>query len=214
MYICSTRNNITKSIETIIEVADESVLPAIESIVKISGFMKGYLSIQDEYEVLTNRVNSRHMTLAERELAFKKVKELRTDREAFIGLSTIITLVTLNIGTGSMATPALVLSLLLGGLNETSSFFYDLRVANIFETGKGHNTKMKWIIDPSGFAYEGVTSNRLQNVKTTLYYKKIKLLKRFYGIHMDIIKLIRYILMQIDVMLGMFQKGCGKLNMI
>ena len=106
MYICSTRNNITKSIETIIEVADESVLPAIESIDKISGFIKGYLSIQDEYEVLTNRVNSRHMTLAERELAFKKVKELRTDREAFIGLSTIITLVTLNIGTGGMATPA------------------------------------------------------------------------------------------------------------
>ncbi|WP_370751640.1 fibronectin type III domain-containing protein [Eubacterium sp.] len=30
---------------------------------------------------------------------------------------------------------------------------------------------LKWIIDPSGYVYEGVTNNRISGVKTTIYYK-------------------------------------------
>ncbi len=31
---------------------------------------------------------------------------------------------------------------------------------------------IRWILDPSGYVYEGVTSNRLSDVKATLYYKE------------------------------------------
>ena len=33
---------------------------------------------------------------------------------------------------------------------------------------------IRWIIDPSGYVYEGVTTNRLSDVTTTLYYKEKK----------------------------------------
>ena len=51
---------------------------------------------------------------------------------------------------------------------------------------------IRWIIDPSGYVYEGVTTNRLSDVTTTLYYKEKKTDKRaLCGMLLNTIRKIR-----------------------
>ena len=57
---------------------------------------------------------------------------------------------------------------LLAMIGITSSFFWDARTNNI----KGGEFGIRWGIDPSGYVYEAVESNRLEGVKVTAYYKE------------------------------------------
>ena len=45
--------------------------------------------------------------------------------------------------------------------------------SSMFEFGLNNalNCDLRWSIDPSGYAYEGVRSNRLEGVRTTIYFK-------------------------------------------
>lgn len=72
-------------------------------------------------------------------------------------------------GTGiglALGMAAVLHSLVIGPMIESGTF---LGVMN----GKESliDAILKWIIDPSGYVYEGVTSNRLSEVTMTLYYK-------------------------------------------
>ena len=57
---------------------------------------------------------------------------------------------------------------LLAMMGVTSSFFWEVRTNNI----KGGEFSIRWGIDPSGYVYEAVESNRLEGVKVTAYYKE------------------------------------------
>ncbi len=64
----------------------------------------------------------------------------------------------------------------LGELTSAVNFLWNelltmIRGASGLTDGPGIFIHLMWRIDPSGYVYEGVTSNRLEGVKATVYYK-------------------------------------------
>lgn len=74
------------------------------------------------------------------------------------------------------ANPLLGVALLAGGIMIDSVFldFYEAELNESIGCLKGlpYGSKANWCIDPSGYVYEGVTANRLPDVKATIYYKE------------------------------------------
>ncbi len=135
----------------------------------VAGYLSDYLSIQSDYEDLEEQIYRQNFTQAERKEALDKAKQLKKDQESFMCVTMLITAMTVGAGLSTMAAPYLAFSLMFGAISASSGFFFDMRAANILQSGSGHS--LKWAIDPSGYVYAGVTTNRLEGVKTTLYYK-------------------------------------------
>lgn len=66
----------------------------------------------------------------------------------------------------TMAAPAFLFSGLLAAMTGVSGFFWNARVANI----KGQSFKLKWIIDPSGYVYDVVTNEKIEDASVTAYW--------------------------------------------
>ena len=141
---------------------------AISEVLDQIGFVTG--TIADVYDIetadeeLRDRIMASGMSAEDQEIALKKADELKKDRELFLLTTMVITVATM--GTGGA--PALVFGLLFGAITTSSSFFWDMRMANILGGGTGFSCN--WSIDPSGYVYEGVTSNRLEGVTATAYW--------------------------------------------
>ena len=73
-----------------------------------------------------------------------------------------------TVGFGLTGPAAIGLTALVGIMDASASYFWKMRVAQI----KGKPIYIKWGIDPSGYVYEGVTSNRLSDVTVSVYYKE------------------------------------------
>jgi len=98
--------------------------------------------------------------------ALKKADELYADQCTYTVMIAILPLLVSTIGiTGPVA---IGFSALCGLIGATSSFFWQARIAQI----KGQAISLRWAIDPSGYVYESVTSNRIPGVTTTAYYKE------------------------------------------
>ena len=134
----------------------------------VAGYLSDYFSIQGDYEEMKEQIYRQGFTQEEREEALAKAKQLKRDQEAFMCVTMLITAITMG-GGPAMAAPSLAFSLLFGAIKTSSDFFFNMRIANILKGGSGHS--LKWAIDPSGYVYAGVTANRLEDVKTTLYFK-------------------------------------------
>ena len=141
---------------------------AISEVLDQIGFVTGTIAdvydIENADEELRDKIMASGMTAEEREIALKKADELKKDREMFLVTTMVITALTMGAG----GAPALVFGLLFGAVTTSSSFFWDMRMANILGSGTGFSCN--WSIDPSGYVYEGITSNRLEGVTATAYW--------------------------------------------
>ena len=118
--------------------------------------------IDKDHNELINDINQ-STTIADKSTAIRKADELRQDQIAFLLLTTALPLL---VAGGPMAGPAIVFSALVGTIVVLSDTFWDLRVADI----KGEKIKLKWCLDPSGYVYEAVTTNRLEGVESAAYW--------------------------------------------
>jgi len=136
----------------------------LDSVSKYTGYVQdGYSIIKDDSD-LRKQIAASNMTWAQKQEAYKKADELQSDRVAFmIGTMAIGALTAPIVGPS-----AVVFSLLFGAVTSTSDFFWQARMGQIL--GADNAFYCNWIIDPSGYVYEGVTSNRLEGVTTTAYW--------------------------------------------
>ena len=136
----------------------------LDSVSKYTGYIQdGYSIIKDDAD-LRKQIAASNMTWAEKQEAYKKADELQSDRVAFMVGTIAIGALTAPI----VGPSALVFSLLFGAVTSTSDFFWQARMGNIL--GADSAFYCNWIIDPSGYVYEGVTTNRLEGVTTTAYW--------------------------------------------
>ena len=139
---------------------------------QVAGYLTEYFSIQSDYDDLDRQIQKLGLDPDEKQEAIKRNKALKRDKEAFLCVSTLITAITMSGGStlaAGMISAPLAFALLSGVIAASSSYFFNIRAANILQGGSGY--KLNWSIDPSGFVYSGVTAERLENVKATLYYK-------------------------------------------
>ena len=137
-----------------------------EIVEKISAYTGKLLDIYN-INVDTNELMDKLRTLdADEETfveAFDKVKDLEIKKDVFL-------LTAMAIGSsaiGNISAPDGVLNLMYIALNDDISYFNDLRILNLYKIGS--ECKIRWMIDPSGYVYEGVTDNRLPGVTATAY---------------------------------------------
>ena len=124
------------------------------------GHIKDMMDISEDYDELVNNIYLSGLSGEEQAEALRKAKELKQDREMYLLLTLVITCATA--GTGSLP-----FALLMGTMGTMSDFFFQHRAAGILQGN--YSAQVNWCIDPSGYVYEGVTSNRIENVKTTVY---------------------------------------------
>ena len=163
-----------KQISYALDFLDNSTVGNPSTALKISevlgqiGYVTGAISdiydIENADDDLRDKIYAANMTDEERAEALKKADELKRDRQLFLLTTMAISVATMGIG----GPPALVFGLLFGAVTTSSSFFWDMRMANILGGGTGYSCK--WSIDPSGYVYEAVTSNRLEGVTATAYW--------------------------------------------
>lgn len=136
----------------------------LDSVSTYSGYVQdGYNIIKDDSD-LRKQIAASNMTWAEKQEAYKKADELQSDRVAFMVATVAI---------GALTAPfvgpsAIAFSLLFGAVTSTSDFFWQARMGNIL--GEDMKFYCNWIVDPSGYVYEGITSNRLEGVTATAYW--------------------------------------------
>lgn len=141
-----------------------AISEVLGNISTITGTISDMYDIESSDDELRDKIYASGMNAEEQAIALKKADELKTDREMFLLLTTVITVATMGV-TGPSA---LAFGLLFGAVTTSSSFFWDMRMANILGGGTGYSCK--WSIDPSGYVYEAVTSNRLEGVTATAYW--------------------------------------------
>ena len=163
-----------KQINYALDFLDNSAPGDVSTALKISevldqiGFVTGTIAdmydIESRDEELRDMIYASGMDAEEQAIALNKADELKTDRQVFLLLTTAITVATM----GAAGPPAMVFGLLFGAVTASSSFFWDMRMANIMTGGTSYSCK--WAIDPSGYVYEAVTSNRIAGVTAIAYW--------------------------------------------
>ena len=126
---------------------------------KLQGLKKDNKELRDEI-----MMNS---SIVDKELALKKADQLYNDQYNYTVMMAVLPLL-VTVGFGISGPVAIGFTALCGMIGATSSFFWKARIADI----KGQSFGIRWAIDPSGYVYEGVTSNRLSDVTVTAYYKE------------------------------------------
>ncbi len=71
-------------------------------------------------------------------------------------------------GMDNLSAPTEIIDCILGSITKDVSFFKERILTGVFRIGS--ESKIRWMIDPSGYVYEGVTDNRLEDVEVTAYY--------------------------------------------
>ena len=96
--------------------------------------------------------------------AMEKARELRSDRMAFMAMTTVV----LPLLASSIAIPGVgvAFSGMIALMSLSSGVFFDMRVANI----KGQKFSLNWVIDPSGVVKDKDSGAVIENAKMTAYW--------------------------------------------
>ena len=156
-----------KTIKYVIEELTGDGFETVNKYLTGIGIAADTISAWYEYGDIQNQIEKSNMTIGEKQEATRKNKELRDDKIKFSVLVAGLTYV----GTMALGPAGLGLGLLVGAIGMTSDFFWDARMAGILSGGRSR-LNIQWAIDPSGYVYEGVTDNRIRDVKVTAYYKE------------------------------------------
>ena len=141
------------------------VAPYIGYVAKGASLANTIVKNQKDYEKRAEEImKSSH--IKDKETALRKNKELLKDQNGYAIMSVALALMPAAIGITGPA--AIGFSALMGMIGVSSSFFWDLRIADMM----GKKISLKWAIDPSGYVYSQVLDNRIENVKVTALYKE------------------------------------------
>ena len=101
--------------------------------------------------------------------ALKAVDNLEYNKKMFtlltFALPLIVAAPVTAVGATMSIAPTVLFTAILGTLTATSAIFWDIQKAK----AKGEKYKAKFIIDPSGYIYDSVTGERLEDVTVTAY---------------------------------------------
>ena len=70
------------------------------------------------------------------------------------------------VGATMSAAPVILFTAMLGMISAVAPVFWEFRIGQI----KGEKTQMKWVVDPSGYVYDSVTNERIEDVTATAYW--------------------------------------------
>lgn len=138
-----------------------SKLSFVSTIVKP---IKGIYDINEDYDELMKNIDISGMNFQEQEIARKRAEELKNDRMAFLAITTVMGALAIGM-TGPIGVGA---ALMLGVMGAFGDYFFDMRTANIL--GGKSSLGFNWSIDPSGYVYAAVTSNRIEGATVTAYW--------------------------------------------
>ena len=128
------------------------------------GYISDQFDIHDDYEELAKNIRkSTLLTESQKQKALKQAQYLGVARHMF---STCMLAAKVA---GAFAGPlSLPISIGLGLIENFGDMLFEMQAADILDGS--FSAKMNWYVDPSGYVYEAVTSNRLQDVKATAYW--------------------------------------------
>ena len=167
-------------IKTVIEVIGkdnetplaDDILAYMGYIGQISGFLYSMHEIDTSYDDLSSKIMEKYREnpdmMTEK---LKQAKELQRNKDMFTVTSMLMSLALMSLGP-EMVVASAMMTVLLGTFKIAASNIWDLRERRILNGSSGFNINM--LMDPSGYVYEAVASNRLEGVKTTIYYKDSK----------------------------------------
>lgn len=133
------------------------------------GYLSAYYPTNDSYETMLQNIYASDMSEEEANTAIK-------DSEKLFEQGLVLRVITAMIAgneknkDGRIQMDDLLFAMMSNVSNEIFEKLYKQRVVNLLSSGNGYH--IRWIIDPSGYVYEAVKENRLENVKTTIYYKE------------------------------------------
>ena len=145
---------------TLTEIAKwlDPVAKGLDVVGKNIGFKKDYDDLRNE--IMMNSY------ITDKSAALQKAEALYNDQYNYTILMALLPMLVTVAGiTGPVS---IGFTALCGIIGASSSFFWQARIAQI----KGQSLSVRWAIDPSGYVYEGVTTNRLEGVTVTAYYKE------------------------------------------
>ena len=120
--------------------------------------VKEIYDINEDYDGLLSNIETSGMNYKEQAVARQRAKDLYNDRLTIMGALTI----------GMTGPIGVAASVMLASVGILGDYFNSIRTANIL-SGK-YGSKLNWSIDPSGYIYTGVTSNRVAGAKVTAWW--------------------------------------------
>lgn len=146
--------------------ADSSipVIDVMDRANEYAGRISGAYNIDFNVEKITEGLQLSGLSIGTIENGIKRANLMELKKQMFIMMATVLS----ASGMEGISAPREILDYILALIEEDVAFFKDLKILNIFKIGL--ECKVKWVIDPSGYVYEGVTDNRLSGVTATIYY--------------------------------------------
>ena len=158
-YTISFSKTVDENITENIMISD--ILDKLE---KYSGKILDIYNINVNTNELNNAARLLDVNQADMDIALKKAEELELKKQMFVLSSIVLSASSIE----NVSAPTRVLDCILGAINEDIEYFEGLKLLGLFKIGS--ECKIRWLIDPSGYVYEGVTDNRLEGVTATIYY--------------------------------------------
>ena len=125
-----------------------------------------------------NEINHSNRTDAQKEY-LNKTLDSYEEQAAIIALGRLIGTACQTAGVYTFMANPLAGGILIGAGMVFNDLILEIAEADLEDSigylrgnTTGRRMTMVWAIDPSGYVYEGVTGNRLKNVKATAYYKE------------------------------------------
>ena len=127
------------------------------------------VGIEKDHNALVQEINQ-STTIVDKDKALQQADELHFDRIAFVLLTVMMKSLIEGAAVGAIGAatigPAIVFTGLIAVITALSGGFWDYRIADI----TGNKVKPKWCVDPSGYVYEAVTTNRLEGVEAAAFW--------------------------------------------
>ena len=135
--------------------------------VEAATFLYNYLGNTADHKELVQQIYQ-NSSAEDFEKNMKAAQELYFNKQAFLVISSMICLATMSLGP-HFAVASVVLNVMVNVMGLLSEDLWALQESKILSGSEGFNINM--LMDPSGFVYEAVESNRLKDVTATIYYK-------------------------------------------
>ncbi len=135
----------------------------LDSVDELAGRVLNVYNINIDTEKLKDDLAMANLDSDELNLALERIEDLTNKKQMFILTSIVLSVSSME----GINVPYDILMLMIGSLYSDIEYFKDLRLLNMYKIGS--ECKIRWLIDPSGYVYEGVTANRLDGVTVTMY---------------------------------------------
>ena len=156
-----TMNFVNYDEESIVSYIDVSEI--ISRISEYSGKLLNVYDINIDTDKLIDKLYVSGLPQEDIDTGIIIAENLKIKKQMFLLLSTVLSVSSVD----GISAPSDVIDCIVGSISKDVSFFRYHRLMSIFRIGS--ESKIRWMIDPSGYVYEGVTENRLEGVTVTAF---------------------------------------------